>query len=1223
MYVPLRVHGYHSMLTGVDAPEALLSRAAGLGLDALALADVGTLAGLVDFLQAARTARVRPIVAAELADTDAQERPGRLVALVQTEAGYRNLCRLITARHLDEDFDLVRSAVEHREGLVFLADHPRLLLGLFGRVADRQLLAAISPASIQCNSPVRDPRDAHGGSRNTYLLPRPTPRPKTEEPPSGIDAPDAAKTPPPAPAVPALTMIDAARATGVATVAVPDVYSALPAGMEEHRVRVAIKHNALLEGLPKEWTAPAPAHLPSHGEMCAFYEGLPDVPGRWPCEAPAGVPAMVARTRLVADTCGYLPPLGGVFFPEVELEEDETPYSKLCELAFAGARRRYRPLRPEVVRRLDYELSTIQELGYAPYFLLVQRIAQFATDAAIPSVGRGSAADSLVAYALGLTDADPLRYRLPFERFLNPARRDRPDIDLDFCWRRRDEVLEHTCELFGHERTAMICTLNRFGLRAAFREACLVHGIPPAEIDRWSPRLPMYLSFPEAMAQQPSGGQQPSNRERVEPARSESAGSESAGSESAGSESAGSGGHAALARVHALLPPALARNPVAQAFAAIPEARDFPFGDERFERALRSAAQLLDAPRHYGLHPGGVVVAPGAIVDLVPCQRSAKGAVVTQLDKNGVEALGLVKMDLLGNRALTTIDDCLQLLARRRIEPDLEYVAEQDPLTAQTLREGRTLGCFQVESPGMRHLLQQIGAQSMDDVIQAVALIRPGPAGSGMKDAFVRRFRGREDPTPPHPRLVDVLWDTHGVMLYQEDVMQAAACVAGMDLAEADQLRRALQKRRTRELPALRERFLAGCRGEEVDAEDGARVWDLIANFASFAFCKAHAVTYGRIAYRAVWLKTRYPAEFLAAFLASETGYYPARVYVEEARRLGVPILAPDVNKSGATFAVEEARGAVALRIGLGQARGLSQRTLERILEARRRAGSFVSLPDFLERTEAHTDEARTLVQCGAMDTFDRTRPELLWRLRLLRGERRRAPHGTRLDPAQLAACRATARTRERSAIEAARVRPSGPDGGDPRGGDPNGGGGWGGPGLGVPRPDASAVDGASLFPEPDAPALVLPGLPDTDAVTRGRLEFDLLGLTLHSHPTELFPCPADERIARRFGRSAPEPARGELRPVNPIACARLGRYRGGRVTLRGWPAATRQVRTENAGLMRFLTLEDTSGLAEVVLFPHVYARDGHRLAEHGTVCVTGVVEDQLGACTLHAERLW
>ena len=1180
--MPLRVHGWHSMMTGVDAPGVLLARAAELGCPALALTDLDGQAGMVEFLLAAQRMNeedparaVRAIVGVELSGpfgNDSRDNTGRVIALVRDERGYPNLCKLISARQLGrdpgkfgsdlglpEDFDLALAVAEHQEGLLFLVDHPRLLIALNGRVPREQVLAAISPAGLARSSSTRP------SSRNTHFSTAPPRRAWHSETTNDDDEHDlrAPKAPPPARAVPALEMVAAARAVGVAIVAVPDVYCAREEGWHEHRARTAIKHNALLADLPGSWIAQKPAHLLDFGELCQRFADLPDVPGPWKVVPEPGVPPCVARTLAVADACRYTPPLGGVHFPKVALEENETAYSRLSGAALEGARRRYRPLRPEVLRRLDHELTTIEDLGFAPYFLLVKQIRDWAANQGIPCVGRGSAADSLVAYCLELTDADPLRYRLLFERFLNPTRRDRPDIDLDFCWRRRDSVIEHVYELFGAERTAMISTLNTCGLRSAFRETALAEGIPPVEVNRWSRRMPHAAPPPEQVASLDGG--------------------------------------------------AVQGTPLERTLRATPELRTFPHDDPRWKRVLRLAEKLEGAPRHFGLHPGGVVVAPGPITNFVACQRAAKGVVVTQLDKDAVEAVGLVKMDLLGNRALTVIDDCTRALRERGTDVDLEAIREDDIDTARTLNEGRTIGCFQVESPGMRNLLVQTGAGDMDAVIQAVALIRPGPASSGMKDAYIRRFRGLEPPTPPHPRLTDVLWDTQGVLLYQEDVMQVAAVLAGMELAEADLLRRALQKRRPAEMEQLARRFFAGCLANGVTRVEARGVWELIANFAAFGFCKAHAVTYGRIAYRAVWLKTHYPAVYLASFLASHTGYYEERVYVEEARRMGVAILPPDVNRSEHEHAVEWRDEVPALRLGLGLVKGLTQRTLEALFAAREKRGPFVSLPDLLERTGARTDEAEALIQCGALDAFDRTRPELLWRLHLLRTPQRRTPRdaarladamrlGGPLDPAQLAACRATPKSRTDERIDNARAT---------SGGWRAGLGGLAGLGAG---------ETASLFPAPESPALALPALHDLGAIERGHLEWELLGLTLTAHPTRIFPCPADERLAaaRKPGR----PALG-ARPVNPIPCARLASLVGGRVTLRGWPAATRRVRTSDGRWMRFLTLEDESGLAEAVLFPDIYARDGHRLAEFGPLCLTGVVKDQLGSCTLAVERVW
>jgi len=1165
-YVPLRVHGHHSFLAGVDAPGALLQRATCLGLPALALTDVDHCAGAVELIEAAEAlGGARPIIGAELSDPSG--RPGRVISLVESAEGWRSLCRLLSARQLGadpgdsdaeptgpEDFDLIDALREWNEGLIFLVDHPRLLLGLMGRLPARQVLAALSPAALTKRSP-----RARWGTRNTHLdkaaggrLAAERARLLAAEAEAAPLEPD--KTPPPARAFDAEELLDAARATGFAAVAVPDVYHAAPGGRADHELRAAIRAGALVCDLPEEWTAPLPSHLPAHAELCALFDGVPDVPGPWPVETDAGEPALVARTRAVAEACQYVPTLGEAHFPSIELKGGESPYSELCGHAFDGARERYKPLRPEVIRRLDHELTTIDRLGFAPYFLLCERIARWARDVEIPCVGRGSAADSLVAYCLGLTEADPFRYRLIFERFLNPERRDRPDVDLDFCWRRRDEVVEHVYELFGRERTAMIATLNCFGLRAAFREAALAEGIPPAVVNRWSRRLP-YTSFD------------------AEPNRTSDA-----------------------------------EDAVTSALKSAPEASDFPFDDPRWRRVLARAATLVGAPRHFGLHPGGVVVAPGPITDFVPCRRSSKGVVTTIFDKDAVEAIGLVKMDLLGNRALTVLADCLTTLAAQGETPDLSLLDESDPATTRLLAEGRTIGCFQIESPGMRHLLQQLGRpdegghlSAMDAVIQSVALIRPGPAGSGMKDAYVRRANGLEEPTPPHPRLTQVLFDTHGVMLYQEDVMQAASLLAGMGLAEADLLRRALAKRDEVKGRQAASRFLTGCEAEGISKRDAARVWELIKNFAGFGFCKAHAVTYGRIAYRCAWLKAHHPAAFMHAFLESYTGYYAPRVYLEEARRMGVGILGPDINQSGAGYTLEQRAQSSAIRIGLSLVKGMSVDLTERLLDSRGTSGPFLSLPDFLKRTQAHTDQAQALIQCGAFDGFDRTRPELLWRLHLLQKpqpalRRRtqaeaRALTGKELDPAALAACRETPTDRDDHRVAAARANTRG----------------WGG-GLGLGAVELAPGQSASLFPDPETPALALPGLPDFTPAERAELEHELLGLALEGHPTQVFGCPADER--------------SETPPINPCACAELPRRIGGRVTLSGWPAATRRVRTSDGRWMRFLTLEDETGLAEVVLFADVYERDGARLAEGGTQRITGVIHDQMGAVTLHAEKI-
>ena len=421
MYVPLRVHGHHSLLTGINSPAELLGRASELRIGALALADIDTTAGHVEFIEAARALAeknperaVRAILAAEItpapsstANPTEEQAPGRLIALVENERGYQNLNKLVSARHLGgdpgdtqaslegpESFERVECAVRFQEGLIYIVDHPRLALELAGRVPAEQLFVGVSPASLQRRVHVRQERRTRsresasrtvhpqaGESRNIYSTSAPqrakAVRASTEAP--DFDTSSSTKVPPPPRAVSAFDLMQVARATGLATLAVPDIYYALPGGSFDHRVRVAVKHNALLYDLPENWVAEAPAHLLSPAEAVALYSELPEVCGPFEAHQAGAQPGCIARTLAVAERCQYLPELGGVVFPDIQLGEDDSPYSRLVSLSFDGARERYRPLRPEVVRRLDYELSVINELGFATYFLLVRQIRDFAT----------------------------------------------------------------------------------------------------------------------------------------------------------------------------------------------------------------------------------------------------------------------------------------------------------------------------------------------------------------------------------------------------------------------------------------------------------------------------------------------------------------------------------------------------------------------------------------------------------------------------------------------------------------------------------------------------------------------------------------------------------------------------------------------------------------------------------------------------------------------------
>ncbi len=624
----------------------------------------------------------------------------------------------------------------------------------------------------------------------------------------------------------------------------------------------------------------------------------------------ADLPEAIAATCEIADRCHLTLPLGQPHYPEVNLPPGATAIQVLRQKAEAGARRLYGDLTPELRARLDHELAVIGERGYAPLFLIMEEILTHARQTGVPASSRGSAASSLVAHCLGITSPDPMRLNLYFERFLNPARATPPDIDTDLCSRRRGGVIEHVSQAYGPERVAMVCTINRFRARSALREAAKAHGLTPARIKTLTDSLP-YRGW---------GG--PYWRSDEDPFSS------------------------LLAQ-----PPSL-------------ETQDI----------IRDAQSLLGLPRHLSVHPGGVVITPGPMTDLVPTQPASVGVTITQFDLDSVERLGLIKIDLLGIRGLTVLGDVADAL--RAAQPQryssslvvLDSIPEDDEAARSLVRTGRTIGCFQIESPGMRAILKEIEAERVDDLMAALALYRPGPLTGGLKDAFVRRHLGQEAAQHLHPALAPLLGDTYGVILYQEQVLRIAHELAGLSLADADLLRRAMSHFDPgKQMQTLKERFVAGAeRKSNVPPAISERVWELMAAFAGYGFPKAHAASYAQVAWRSAWCKAHAPAEFMAAVLANWGGFYGQRVYLTEARRMNLNLHAPHINHARREFSVSYHDGEPHLYMGLDQVRDLTARAQERIIRER----PFHSLPDFLSRVDPRLQEAETLIKVGALEGF-------------------------------------------------------------------------------------------------------------------------------------------------------------------------------------------------------------------------------------------------------------
>ncbi len=641
-------------------------------------------------------------------------------------------------------------------------------------------------------------------------------------------------------------------------------------------------------------------------------------PGAWFLSAEemrlqyGGIPGALENTLEIAARSTVELPLGLPFYPRVPLPPGLTPQQALRQKAEDGARRLYGRITPDIQQRLDHELEVIAGRGFEPVFLIVEEVLNFARQTGTPYSSRGSAASSLVAHCIGITGPDPLALDLYFERFLNPARSTPPDIDTDLCSRRRDAIIQHVFDVYGAERTAMVGTINRFRPRSAVSDVAKANGLPPSEVRTLAEALPHAFW---------------SRREGEE-------------------ESEHSSPFAELAAAH--------RDPLHQ-------------------RIFQQAQALLKLPRHLSVHAGGLVVGPSALSERVPLMRSgSKGIPITQLDLDTVEALGLVKIDLLGIRGLTVLGDvagALHSWQRTRYAGPLEVLEDipsDDPEVSARVERGETIGCFQIESPGMRATLREIHARTPDDLMAALALYRPGPLQGGLRDAFVRRFKGQEAVEHIHPALAPLLADTYGVILYQEQVLRIAHQLAGLSLGEADLLRRAMSHFDPgKQMITLREKFIAGAQAHSgVPPETGARVWELMAAFAGYGFPKAHAASYAQVAWRGAWCKTHFPAEFMAAVLANWGGYYSQRVYLSEARRLGLKVRPPHVNHAAGQFSVCYPGGEPLLYMGLDQVRGLTRRTIERI----RRLRPFTSLEDFLARVDPHRQEAETLARCGALE---------------------------------------------------------------------------------------------------------------------------------------------------------------------------------------------------------------------------------------------------------------
>ncbi len=864
-------------------------------MPAVAMTDHGNLFGAVKFYNAAKAAGVQPVIGCEVyvaqqghkirSDTD---RYNHLVLLCENQEGYRNLINLVSTGYLDGfyykpriDLDLL---AQHSKGLIAMSACLR------GHVAETILADKYEEAR----------RLAHTYSdifgRNNFFL---------EVQDHHLEQ-DKRLTP---------QLNRLSHETGLKLVATNDSHYLRKDDARAHEILLCIQTGKFLSDPNRmHWDHPD-FYLKSRAEMMELFGELEDA---------------IDRTGEIAERCRVSLEKVKEPFPKFQVPEGhstDTYFEFVARQGFEARRPRLEALRAqgrlkhelgEYTERLDREIQVIQKMKFSGYFLIVWDFIRYAKSKGIPvGPGRGSAAGSLVGYAMSITDIDPLQYGLLFERFLNPERISMPDIDIDFCMNRRGEVIQYVTEKYGREQVAQIITFNTLGARAAIKDVGRVLEMPFADVERLTKMVPniLNISLEEAIKQEP-------------------------GFDEAAKK------------------------------------------DARAAEILKVALRLEGLARNCSMHAAGVVISPQPLKELVPLYKTNRDEIVTQFDGSDLEKLQLLKMDFLGLTTLTLIDDALRLIEKRhgvRLEP--QELPLDDQSTYEVFGKGFTSGVFQFESSGMRDILRRYHPSRIEDLTALNALYRPGPIQGGMIDDFIERKWGRRAVQYDLPELKELLEETYGVIVYQEQVMQISNRLAGYSLGDADLLRRAMGKKKPEEMAKQRERFIKGALERDLPQKKVEKIFDLMEQFAGYGFNKSHSAAYAYLAYVTAYLKAHYPVDFMAALLTSETGNTAKIVkYINECREMGITILPPDVNHSEWSFTPDErAAGGRGILFGLGAVKNLGQSAVEAIVRARTETGAFRSLHQFCERVDLGAVNKRmieSLIRAGAMDTLEGTRSQ-------------------------------------------------------------------------------------------------------------------------------------------------------------------------------------------------------------------------------------------------------
>ncbi|GAB6877428.1 DNA polymerase III subunit alpha [Thermaerobacter litoralis] len=1139
-FVHLHVHSEYSLLDGAARVGELAARAAELGMPALALTDHGVMYGAIDFYKACKKHGIKPIIGCELylarrtrhdREPKLDDQPYHLLALAQNETGYRNLIRIVSRAYAEGFYYKPRAdrelLAEYSEGLIVTS-------GCIGSEIPRLLLEGREEEALQA---VRWYLEVFGD--RFYF----------EIQDHGIPEERRAYN----------RILELAKRFDVPVVATNDVHYLHRDDAAAHEVLLCIQTGKTLDD-PGRMRFDGPEfYLKTPEEMAALFRDVPEA---------------LANTVRLAERCQLEFEFGRFLLPHYEVPEGHDAASYLRYLCETKLPERYPNAGSEVRDRLNHELEVITRMGYPAYFLIVWDFVDYARRNGIAvGPGRGSAAGSLVAYVLGITDIDPLRYNLLFERFLNPERVTMPDIDIDFDDHRRDEVIEYVVRKYGRDRVAQIITFGRMLARAVIRDVGRVMGLPYGEVDKIAKMVPAQLGIT-----------------------------------------------------------------LDQALESSPELKQ-AYDQQPVVRQLVDMARKLEGmPRHASVHAAGVVIGRDPLMEHVPLQRMQDGSTVTQFPMTTLEELGLLKMDFLGLRTLHVIQETEAIIhatgardvlagtgdgdaSPRAGEPRFRVrdIPLDDPATFEAMSRGDTAAMFQVESSGFTQMLRALRPSSIEDLIAAVALFRPGPLGSGMVDDFIKRKHGQVPVEYPHPWLEPILKETYGTIVYQEQVMQIASVMAGFTLGEADLLRRAMGKKKPEEMQKQREKFLAGAAAKGIDRQLAEHIFDLMEYFAGYGFNKSHSAAYGYLAYVTAYLKTHYPAPYMAATLSSVMSNSDrVAEYIAECRRLGIPVLPPDVNQSQARFTVvpdPAAPGGQAIRFGLAAVKNVGYGAIESIVAAREEGGPFRSLDDFCRRVDLRQVNRRaleSLIKAGAFDSLGQPRARLVAGLEEVMNRAQRWQKERETGQVSLLDLSAAL---------------AGAAGGNGTGGGRSGAGRGRGRRPAVEPAGAAAAAGARLPAAEGAeggPAGGGPGaeagllwageletteLPPVEEWPPNRklaMEKEVLGLYLSGHPLAHY----QRELARRVTATTRQLAEKED---------------GARVQVGGLVQGVRRITTRGGELMAFVQLEDLQGTVEVVVFPRTYAEAAEALQEDAVIVVRGRVDrrEEEDPPKVVAEEIW